>query len=88
MNTTLLGTILGNTFFILYLELNPFIKNIWYRKDQTGNYEINFLNIIPYYYEPLTSIMFWNPIFWDLNPYIYTFGTILITHSIEYYLHH
>lgn len=87
MNTTLLGTILGNTLFILYLELSPNIRNVWYRKDVNDNYEINFKNIIPYYVGPLTSRIFWIPYFWDLNPYTFTFTTICLTHSIQYLIY-
>ena len=69
------GYIIGIIIFILYLELNPKLGNIWYRINENKLYQFRPQNILQYFIKPFTNIIFWYPINWDINPYI--FSTII-----------
>lgn len=68
----LTGSFLGTVLFAIYLEGNPKIQNVWYRKNDRNEYEIKLENIIEYYKIPLKNDLFWHPSFWDINPYVFT----------------
>ena len=62
------------TFWVINLEINPTITNIWLRPDYKGNinfYPINILNLL---IEPFKKVWLWSPLYWDIN--FYTFFII------------
>ena len=53
--------------WLLYLELNPSLGNIWLRPDENNNLVINIGFLFT---EPLRNLLLWNYNFIDLNVYI------------------
>ena len=60
--------------WILYLEMNPKIRNIWLRPNSEGAYVFCPNSIISLMVAPLTNKHFWNIKLLDIN--YYTFLTI------------
>lgn len=69
------GYIIGLIIFALYLELNPKIGNVWYRINENKLYQIRPQNLLEYFIKPFKDFTFWNPRYWDINPYM--FSTII-----------
>ena len=63
----LIGSGFGFLIFILYLELNPKLGNIWYRISSNGNKTINLTSLTNHLKEPLKNKEFWRPKNWDIN---------------------
>jgi hypothetical protein len=55
--------------FVLYLELNPSMGNIWIRDNHFTPRGI--INVIIY---PLKNIRMWYPDMWDINFFIWILG--------------
>ena len=55
------------TTWLMYLELNPSLSNIWLRPDENNNYVINLSFLFT---EPLKNSLLWNYNLLDLNVYI------------------
>ena len=53
--------------WLIYLELNPSLGNIWLRPDENNNYVINLSFLFT---EPLKNSLLWDYNFLDLNVYI------------------
>lgn len=83
LSQLLTGSCMGTAFFIIYLEVNPRIKDVWYRKNDKGEYEIRLNNVKEYYKAPLMDNIFWYPCFWDINPYIFTITTTVVYTTIH-----
>jgi hypothetical protein len=74
----IVGALLYLIIFMIYLELNPKIGNVWYRIGSDGKKHINLSSLYNLIVQPLYSIDLWYPSFWDLNYFVGTFFTILI----------
>ena len=81
-NTFLIGTIVALLTFILNMETDPKLRNIWYRIDHSGVKVINFANIIGFFTAPFKNLIFWHPRYITLNPYLFCY-VFLIT--LKYY---
>lgn len=64
--------------WLIYLELNPSLGNIWLRPDENNNYVINLSFLFT---EPLKNSLLWDYNFLDLNVYIIIL-CIFILHTI------
>jgi hypothetical protein len=53
--------------WLIYLELNPSLGNIWLRPDENNNYVVNLSFLFT---EPFKNSLLWNYNFLDLNVYI------------------
>ena len=53
--------------WLIYLELNPSLGNIWLRPDENNNYVVNLSFLFT---EPFKNSLLWNYNFFDLNVYI------------------
>ena len=72
--------------WILYLEINPKLRNIWLRIDSQSNLifaPINILNLIIY---SIKKIDFWLPWNWDMNPFIWIFFGNITYFTIKLYI--
>jgi len=65
--------------FIIYLELNPKLSNIWIRCDSNNILKICPSGILTMLYKPFQYIFFWKPEYWDINFYVggYIFTLII-----------
>ena len=61
------GAFIGLLIFILYLELNPKLGNIWYRHASSGNKELQPDSLMHFLSYPFKSTLFWEPVNWDMN---------------------
>lgn len=67
--------------WILYLEINPELGNIWIRTDHTGNKKVNLYNIITFVIESLKVSEMWGiDFFWE--NIIYAVPSIYIIFSL------
>ena len=67
--------------WILYLEINPELGNIWIRTDHTGNKKVNLYNIITFVIESLKVSEMWEiDFFWE--NIIYAVPSIYIIFSL------
>jgi antibiotic biosynthesis monooxygenase (ABM) superfamily enzyme len=57
--------------YLLNLEFNPSLGNIWIRPDEFGIKRIVLKNVLNFFVLPLKNIEFWKPKFWDVNPYTF-----------------
>lgn len=57
-------------FYLLYLELNPKLTGIWLRIGSNNRYYLNLKGLINFFLYPFREKKVWNPLMWDLNPYI------------------
>ena len=71
-----IGSSISFLLWVLYLEINPKLRNIWIREDANSNLvfaPINIFNLILY---SAKHIIFWYPPNWDMNCFIWIiFGT-------------
>lgn len=66
--------------YCLYLELNPKIGNIFFRKDGKGEKHFNIMGITPLLKAPFMNDYLWQPENWDLNFITFTgIGTLNYT---------
>ena len=73
--------ILSVIIWILYLEINPELGNIWIRTDHTGNKKVNLYNIITFVIESLKVSEMWGiDFFWE--NIIYAVPSIYIIFSL------
>ncbi len=63
--------------FGIYLEINPKLGNIWYRKNEKNIRKISIPAFLQYFKQPFKNKFLWYPRYWDLNPYMFT--TIITT---------
>ena len=61
------GTCFGFLGFLLYLELNPKLTNIWFRIGSDGKRHFNLNSIVHFMSYPFKGTLFWQPENWDLN---------------------
>lgn len=66
------------SFFIINLELDSKMGNVWYRVNSTGNKTFNFQGILLFFKAPFTNSFLWNYNLWMLNPYISSYIFLLI----------
>ena len=75
--------------YLLYLELNPKLGNIWIRYDENNIRRIGWHSItglIDFTIYPLKNFRMWFPKFWDLNPFIsLSFVTTIIYWTTQYF---
>tara|TARA_Y100000389_G_scaffold204469_1_gene257207 strand:- start:1290 stop:1652 length:363 start_codon:yes stop_codon:yes gene_type:complete len=57
--------------WILYLEINPKLGNIWLRENSESNIVFAPINIINMIFYSCNNITFWYPWNWDMNPFIW-----------------
>ena len=75
----LAGSLVYLIIFMLYLELNPRITNVWLRKDSNNIYRFSLKGLFLILKKPFEYVIFWKPSFWDLNYYVgaYIFSNVL-----------
>ena len=59
--------------WLLNLELNPSLGNVWWRITTDGHRSLNLNSLCTLFTKPLTYCGLWHPRFWDVNPYTYFF---------------
>jgi hypothetical protein len=70
--------------FIIYLECNSTLGNIWYRISDDGTRRVSLTGLLYFLARPFTDKLFWNCNMWDLNSVIFiTAGTMLYTTGIR-----
>lgn len=84
-NTILIGTIVALVIFILNMEVDPKLRNIWYRTDVTGIKVINFSNIRGFFIAPFKNLIFWYPRYITINPYLFCYTFLLVLK--HYHIH-
>ena len=74
------GCLFGILIFLIYLEFNPKLGNIFIRKTEYGYKKLNLNGLKLYFLYPFRNTLFWNIHFLDLNWIIYAtlFGVINI----------
>tara|TARA_B100000902_G_C26751399_1_gene641064 strand:+ start:237 stop:530 length:294 start_codon:yes stop_codon:yes gene_type:complete len=80
-NKLLIGSSIYFFVFISYLEISPKLGNIWLRKDDMGIKRFHPSSILKLIIKPLYSIMYWNPLIWDINFYI---GAYIFSKTLYY----
>lgn len=61
--------------WVINLELNPAITNVWLRPDINGEISFCPFNLVLLLIKPFQELWMWNPVFWDIN--FYTFFIIV-----------
>lgn len=61
------GSAIGFMLFLLYLELNPKMTNVWFRVEADGKRRFNFDSLVNYLTHPFRSHVLWKPQNLDLN---------------------
>jgi hypothetical protein len=82
MNLILISLSISFPLWLLNLQFNPKIGNVWIRPDETGERVFCYKSIINVLKEPFINWYFWKPCNWDINFYTF-FG---ITYLIIYLL--
>ena len=57
--------------FGLYVELNPYMTNIWWRINADGNKQIVINNLFILMFAPINYLFYWYPTAWDINFFIW-----------------
>ena len=81
----IVGTTIALCIFILNMEIDPKLGNVWYRINHTGVKVINFTNIIGFFTAPFKNLIFWHPMYITLNPYLFCYVFLLV---LKYYHNH
>jgi len=76
--TIITGMLIYLIIFASYLELNPSIKNVWYRLEDDGIKYFRLSSLFNFIIQPFYIKELWYPKFWDLNYWVGSFFTILI----------
>lgn len=79
----LYGFLIYFIFFLVYLELNPSITNVWYRIGVDGARHINLPSLWHFITKPFSMIELWYPQNWDINYFI---GAIILSIAIYYFI--
>lgn len=77
-----ISAIISIILFGLYVELNPYMTNIWWRIDSNGSKQIVLSNLFRLIFAPLEYMFYWNPFAWDINFFIWW----LVVYSLITYL--
>ena len=83
--TFIIGTTVALFIFVINMEIDPKLGNIWYRIDHTGVKVINFANVIGFFKAPFKNLIFWHPRYVTLNPYLFCYVFSL---TLKYYHNH
>ena len=74
----LLSSLFAYCCWILYLEINPKLRNIWLRQDANSKIVFAPINIYNLMIYSVTHITFWYPWNWDMNCFIWmAFGGLI-----------
>lgn len=71
-------------FFIINLETDKKMGNIWYRINSKGFKQVNLTNIIPFLYLPLYNYHFWLPNMWINNIYLSSIVFLYFLISLDF----
>ena len=71
-------------FYIINLELDPKMGNIWYRINQYGKKQFNLGGIINMFISPLNNYILWHYKLWSINPYIMAYLFLFSIKQLEY----
>ena len=80
--STVLSIPIFTIWFLAYLELSPYLGNIWYRVASDGIKYINLGGLVEFIYKPFVHSFFWHPRYWDLNIYISFYATNVLINLI------
>lgn len=69
--------------WLLNLELNPTLGNIWWRTCEDGNRHLNIKGLVHVLMSPFYDKRLWLPRFWDFNPYMFIPTCILLKYVIQ-----
>ena len=68
--------------WLLNLELNPGLGNIWWRTTQCNTRSFSLTGIIQMFTAPFFQYQLWLPRFWDVNPWTFFVVSKIIVSTV------
>lgn len=84
MNDLLLSLIIFIIVYLINLEFNPGLGNIYIRPNESNQKILVLKNIIPFFVLPFRNLNFWKPSLWDVNPYTLFLIIFIIISGLSY----
>ena len=78
----IISFILSFTLWLLYLQFDTKIGNVWLRPDHNNNLVFCYKSIINMLKYPFQNFNLWKPKYWDLNYYV----IFILTYLLIYFL--